>query len=594
MFKKLISLSLIISAIQATNAVSLQPCDGGEPVEFSEVQLAQLQSQLINNLCEDAASMLDQSRTSAHAIISSKSWKDDETRTKALEKLEALKNFTAELETQNEAAIPVNIRRDTLALLRSLLLDAASSQQAPIFSTDHARHILAETTIEKFLPLLRALCFLDIKNEDICRVVAQHYFTIQPRISLDNLAQHMQSIILFFQQHCVRSILINAVPLCAFLHTLTGHKEWTRAMAFSSNGMQLATWAEDRTVKLWDTNTGKHLHTFTYNDEIDDRINSIKFSPDDTKLIAVPCIGAARLWNIDSGQYLPIMHEGLNHSVALLPDSTKLVARSNDHIVKLLDVNTDQCLRTFTGHTDRINSITLSPDSTKLATGSCDKTAKLWDVNTGTCLQTFTGHTDDINSVAFSPDGTRLATGSEDHTAKVWDIVTGQCLNTSPDHEHRINSVIYSPDGTILATVADEVRLWNIYSGQFLHVLSDNYIVRAAFFADGAGLITVSLDNVIRLWNAYTGKCLHTLPNHTSVMILSPDGTKMAAGSINYTVNVWGLLNTQQQLLLTWALQNPRKFRNGVSLFLDGIYASLSKRVQRKITARTLSACSVM
>src|SRR5258705_7682775 len=36
-------------------------------------------------------------------------------------------------------------------------------------------------------------------------------------------------------------------------------------------------------------------------------------------------------------------------------------------------------------------------------------------------LKTFRGHTDRINCVAFSPDGKRIVTGSYDRTARVWD-----------------------------------------------------------------------------------------------------------------------------------------------------------------------------
>ena len=34
----------------------------------------------------------------------------------------------------------------------------------------------------------------------------------------------------------------------------------------------------------------------------------------------------------------------------------------------------------------------------------CDGTIKIWDVNTGNCLKTFSGH----NDVSYSPDGKYL------------------------------------------------------------------------------------------------------------------------------------------------------------------------------------------
>ncbi|KAB8330983.1 hypothetical protein SD80_025770 [Scytonema tolypothrichoides VB-61278] len=63
-------------------------------------------------------------------------------------------------------------------------------------------------------------------------------------------------------------------------------------------------------------------------------------------------------------------------------------------------VQTGRCLRTFEGHTHRIDSVCLSADNRVALSGSIDKTLKLWKVQTGRCLQTFEGHTDMVTSVS--------------------------------------------------------------------------------------------------------------------------------------------------------------------------------------------------
>jgi WD40 repeat protein len=94
----------------------------------------------------------------------------------------------------------------------------------------------------------------------------------------------------------------------------------------------------------------------------------------------------------------------------------------------LWDVNTGNCIKTLTGHTNWVWAVVFSPDGKTLVSGSCDRTVRLWDVSTGRCIRTLTGHTREIYSVSFSPDGQTVASGCADETARLWDVNTGECL----------------------------------------------------------------------------------------------------------------------------------------------------------------------
>jgi WD40 repeat protein len=55
---------------------------------------------------------------------------------------------------------------------------------------------------------------------------------------------------------------------------------------------------------------------------------------------------------------------------------------------------------------------------------------KVWELSTGRCVRTFTGHTREVYSVVFSPDGQTLVSSSTDETVRLWDVNTGECLKT--------------------------------------------------------------------------------------------------------------------------------------------------------------------
>ena len=66
--------------------------------------------------------------------------------------------------------------------------------------------------------------------------------------------------------------------------------------------------------------------------------------------------------------------------------------------------------------------------------GSEDKTLRLWEVESGKCLRTFEGHTGNVNSVCLSADGRYALSGSEDKTLRLWEVESGKCLRTFEGH----------------------------------------------------------------------------------------------------------------------------------------------------------------
>ena len=76
--------------------------------------------------------------------------------------------------------------------------------------------------------------------------------------------------------------------------TLVGHTGEVSAIAYSPDGRTIATGSHDRTVRLWDANTGKHKTTFTgYT-----RVTSLIYSPDGRTLASGSSDRTVLLWEI--------------------------------------------------------------------------------------------------------------------------------------------------------------------------------------------------------------------------------------------------------------------------------------------------------
>ena len=115
-------------------------------------------------------------------------------------------------------------------------------------------------------------------------------------------------------------------------------------------------------------------------------------------------LGGIKLWDIETGRNIATLQGSRERvwSVVFSPDGTKLASGSEDKTVKLWDVETGKNTATLRGHTNGVWSVVFSPDGTKLASGAEDKTVKLWDVEMRTRnIATLEGHTGEVWSVAF-------------------------------------------------------------------------------------------------------------------------------------------------------------------------------------------------
>jgi hypothetical protein len=73
----------------------------------------------------------------------------------------------------------------------------------------------------------------------------------------------------------------------------------------------------------------------------------------------------------------------------------------------------------------------MSFDGRYALSGSTDGTLKLWEISSGLCLRTFAGHGEAVTSVSMSADGRFALSSSADRTMRVW-ILDWELADTDP------------------------------------------------------------------------------------------------------------------------------------------------------------------
>ena len=350
------------------------------------------------------------------------------------------------------------------------------------------------------------------------------------------------------------------------LHTLAGHTQPIRGLAFASDPNTLVSGGDDRRVIVWDVAKEKPLVTFP---EQAQRVEGVAVGGKGKLIATINAAGEMTVYPLggdkkDKLLSVPAATDGgqIGLGVAFAGDGGSVLVCGGDSKAKLIAgpdpagtaPGSGTAVRSYVGHSDKLNALGATPDGKLLVTGGNDKTVRVWEVGTGKPLWTFQGHTEKVTAIAVRPDGKQAASGSEDGSVRVWPLSATDEHRASTEATDALWTVAVSPDGKrVAAAGADRtVRVYDAAGKVEKTLTGHKGAVPAVAFVGNGSLASVSGDKLVKVWDLGSGSPNDLKGHAAAVLAVAADeaGKLLVSGSVDKSVKGWD--PTAGTVLWTW------------------------------------------
>lgn len=209
------------------------------------------------------------------------------------------------------------------------------------------------------------------------------------------------------------------------ISVLEGHEGNVASLAYTPDGTILASSGWDKTIRLWDVESGEEIHALAVLANATD----LAFSPDGTVLASIDGNTAGvNLWDVVSGESLEgISLEDVYYSAIAYNQDGSLLAAASRSGIYVWNTSSRELIHTLEGHEGRVARLAFSPSSPVLISAG-GSAIHLWDTERMSGFSPLSSNVFAFNSLTFNASGTLFASGSQDGLIHLWGTAEGGTL----------------------------------------------------------------------------------------------------------------------------------------------------------------------
>jgi WD40 repeat protein len=326
------------------------------------------------------------------------------------------------------------------------------------------------------------------------------------------------------------------------------------AIAYDPDGKFLASASYDRTVKIWDADSGELVQTLRGHIG---PVTCIAFHPKGNMLVSGGKDQRLRLWERDEKVWRPgnswPAHASAINAVAFHPDGSYFASAGQDKLIILWQTNGKQ-QQALRGHEGAVTSLAFSPGEKILVSGGGRGPkrgeVKLWSLPDGKLLANYYGLSDRILCLAFGHDG-KFAAGGSDGLIRVWDQANASDPFRLQGDKNTVFGLTFSPDGRHLASAGrtGRIHIWNSSGGQESLNITRLLQTEAVAFSPNSRLLAIAGKSLndggeCRIYDLDSGKLVKGfkgMKGSIQAIAFDPTGKRLVCGGDDRIVRLFDL-----------------------------------------------------
>jgi len=373
------------------------------------------------------------------------------------------------------------------------------------------------------------------------------------------------------------------------LYIQLGHSDSVVTMDISPDGKYMVSGSLDKTIRLWDIESGEELKTFNLYDNgvsqnehsDDDKIFSVTITADGKSIIS----GHSNtvIFDIESGEKLDISYKtflrtNLNRNHIISENYNQIEWYDLESKETFKEIYLD---RNYTKEFE-VLAITVSEQYIVIASSYYSNYFELIDISTEETIQTFRDKTYiEPKQEEYEEDCTYYIKGAGDREME--EEAEIEALYASGNYRPSIDRnfydslfiITFDEKNVISITFNNTLSLWDIKNGEQLKVFSGHKssINSIALTPNGKYIVSGSSDKTIKLWDIESAEELKSFIGHKdsiNTVSVTPNGKYIISGSDDNTLKLWDI--ESGEALRSFGNRLLDTDKNNISISLDGQY----------------------